>query len=57
MLVIMHACVLPAGDDKPTLLKLMRMKKQDGSDLKIIETVASNYTESFWIFLLNDDNG
>ena len=50
--------MLPAGDDKPTLLNLMKMKKKDGiSDLKIIETVAGNYTESFGMFLLHDENG
>ena len=51
--------MLPAGDDKPTLLKLMRMKKQDGSNLKFIETVAGNCCNIglFGMSLLSDDNG
>ena len=37
----------------------MKMKKQDGSDLNIIETIAAagNYTSSFGMFLLHDENG
>ena len=50
--------MLPAGDDKPTVLKLMRMKKQDGSDLNLFATIAGNCNiESFGMFLLSDDNG
>ena len=33
------------------------MKKKDGSDLKFIETIAGNYTTSFGMFLLRDENG
>ena len=45
------------GSDKPTLLKLMAMKEQDGSDLKVVETIAAGGYELFGMFLLHDENG
>ena len=35
----------------------MAMKGQDGSDLKVVETIAAGNYELFGMFLLRDENG
>ena len=43
--------------DKPTLLKLMKMKGADGNPLEIIPRIAAGDYMTFGMYLLQDENG
>ena len=43
--------------EKPTVLKLKKMKGADGEPLKIIQKIAAHDYTTFGMYLLQDENG